>query len=215
MAQTREVVDTAALAATAANEHASASGEVANGASQSMSSIEQGSQEIGKIVSVIDDIAFQTNLLALNAGVEAARAGEAGRGFAVVASEVRSLAQRSSDSAGSIRNLIATSTTEVNQGASRMASTVEALEGVRDAVDRIAQQMDDIAKAARGQETEISSINTSVNKLDQVTQANAAMFEETSAASAQLAQGAARLRGATAAFKTRYTQGAALDTAAA
>lgn len=205
VAQTREVVETAVAAASAAHEYATASSEVADGANQSMSSIEDGSQKIGRIVAVIDDIAFQTNLLALNAGVEAARAGEAGRGFAVVASEVRSLAQRSSDSAGSIRNLIAESTDDVNQGAGRMASTVEALGGVQEAVERIARQMADIAKAARGQETEISSINASVNQLDQVTQANAAMFEETSAASAQLVTGAARLRGATAAFKTRNT----------
>lgn len=166
-----------------ARSNAEKSGLVVQEAVTAMSEIEASSGQISKITSVIDDIAFQTNLLALNAGVEAARAGEAGRGFAVVASEVRALAQRSSDAAREINDLISKSGGHVKRGVGLVDDTGEALRGIVDSVTEIAAHVAGIAVSSREQSSGLAEINQAVNQLDQVTQQNAAMFEETTAAS--------------------------------
>ncbi len=145
--------------------------------------IEQSSKEISNIISVIDEIAFQTNLLALNAGVEAARAGEAGKGFAVVAQEVRELAQRSAKAAKEINQLIKSSSDEVKTGVKLVAETGVALEGIQNNVASVNEHMTAIAGAAKEQAIGLSEVNSAVNQLDQVTQQNAAMVEESTAAS--------------------------------
>ena len=173
--------------------NAQSASTVVKEAISAMDAISESSEKISKIISVIDDIAFQTNLLALNAGVEAARAGEAGRGFAVVASEVRALAQRSSEAAREINNLISESGQEVGRGVSLVDQTGEALRSIVHDVSEIATHMSEIATSAEEQSAGISEINTAVANLDQTTQQNAAMFEETTAASFSLANEAATL----------------------
>ncbi|MFT6426561.1 MAG: methyl-accepting chemotaxis protein [Celeribacter sp.] len=155
-----------------------------------MAGIEGSSKEIHKITAVIDDIAFQTNLLALNAGVEAARAGDAGRGFAVVASEVRALAQRSSDAAREINNLITTSVTQISSGADLVNKTGYALEGIKKSVDKITNRLSSVASATSDQSRNLSSVNSAIGELEGVTQQNVAMFEETTAANTQLSSAA-------------------------
>lgn len=166
-----------------ARSSAEASGEVVQRAVDAMGKIEDSSEQISRIIGVIDDIAFQTNLLALNAGVEAARAGDAGRGFAVVASEVRGLAQRSSDAAREITNLISTSSEHVKQGVALVGRAGDALNEIVESVGGIAEHVAAIATSAREQSTGLDEINVAMNRLDQVTQKNVAMFEETTAAS--------------------------------
>lgn len=148
-----------------------------------MSGIEKSSQQIGQIIGVIDEIAFQTNLLALNAGVEAARAGDAGRGFAVVASEVRALAQRSAEAAKEIKGLISASTAQVEEGVDLVAETGKALERIFTQVAEIDTIVSEIATSAQDQATGLQEVNTAVTQMDQVTQQNAAMVEESTAAS--------------------------------
>ena len=164
------------------------SGSVVRQAVEAMSGIETSSREIGQIIGVIDEIAFQTNLLALNAGVEAARAGDAGRGFAVVASEVRALAQRSADAAKEIKRLISTSAQQVEQGVSLVGQTGEALVAIVAQVAEIDGIVGDIAASAQEQATGLDQVNTAVNQMDQVTQQNAAMVEQSTAASHALSQ---------------------------
>ncbi|MCB5205210.1 methyl-accepting chemotaxis protein [Neorhizobium sp. T786] len=166
---------------------AAKSGEIVRSAVSAMGRIEDSSNKISQIISVIDEIAFQTNLLALNAGVEAARAGEAGRGFAVVAQEVRELAQRSANAAKEIKTLITASAAEVDGGVSLVRSTGDALLEIESLVNRVNGHVESIATAAREQATALAEINSSVNHMDQMTQKNAAMVEETTAASATLA----------------------------
>jgi methyl-accepting chemotaxis protein len=177
-----------------ANTSARQSGEVVAKAVDAMQRIEQSSSQISNIIGVIDEIAFQTNLLALNAGVEAARAGEAGKGFAVVAQEVRELAQRSAKAAKEIKDLIRTSADEVGNGVKLVTATGEALKVIEDHVIAINTQLDAIATSAREQSVGLSEVNTAVNQMDQVTQQNAAMVEEATAASSTLAGEADKLR---------------------
>ena len=155
---------------------------------QAMSGIEQSSQQISQIIGVIDEIAFQTNLLALNAGVEAARAGDAGKGFAVVASEVRGLAQRSADAAKEIKVLIANSTQHVGQGVDLVGRTGQALERILGQVTEINGLVSDIARSSTEQATGLAQVNSAVNQMDQMTQQNAAMVEESTAATMTLNQ---------------------------
>lgn len=171
-----------------AKENAESSGAVVREAVEAMGEIQASSSQISRIISVIDDIAFQTNLLALNAGVEAARAGEAGRGFAVVASEVRALAQRSSDAAREINDLISASGQHVKRGVDLVGQAGEALGQIFESVSNISNHVSEIAISANEQSSGLAEINTAVNQLDQVTQQNAAMFEETTAASHALTQ---------------------------
>lgn len=166
-----------------------------------MAEIEKSSQSIAKIVDVIEDIAFQTNLLALNAGVEAARAGESGRGFAVVASEVRLLAQRSAEAAQEIGGLIRDSGEHVQRGVGLVDKTGAALEGILHSVTDISDVMARIAASTSEQSSGIGEINRSVEQLDRVTQQNAAMFEETTAATHSLTSEARDLAGLLQAFR--------------
>ncbi|QLF69726.1 HAMP domain-containing protein [Peteryoungia desertarenae] len=164
------------------------SGEVVRNAVVAMKQIEKSSSEIGNIISVIDEIAFQTNLLALNAGVEAARAGEAGKGFAVVAQEVRELAQRSASAAKDIKALINASNVQVQSGVSLVDQTGTALETIVAEVQEINRHVRAIVEAAQEQSVGLQQINSAVNQMDQDTQKNAAMVEESTAASHSLAK---------------------------
>ncbi|MGV8936343.1 MAG: methyl-accepting chemotaxis protein [Allorhizobium sp.] len=184
-----------------ANQSAAQSAQVVSHAEQAMGRIEESSQQISNIIGVIDEIAFQTNLLALNAGVEAARAGEAGKGFAVVAQEVRELAQRSASAAKEIKGLIQKSTTEVEGGVKLVRDTGVALQTIGDYITQINKHMDSIAIAAKEQSVGLAEVNTAVNQMDQTTQQNAAMVEQSTAASASLAMEAAKLRDLVAQFK--------------
>ncbi|MDH4441413.1 MAG: methyl-accepting chemotaxis protein [Rhizobium sp.] len=172
---------------------AEASGDVVQSAVLAMQRIETASSEIGQIIGVIDEIAFQTNLLALNAGVEAARAGDAGKGFAVVAQEVRELAQRSANAARDIKGLIQKSSVEVSSGVQLVGETGSALTQIHDFVTRIDTNVDAIATAAKEQAVGLQEISAAINSIDQMTQQNAAMVEETTAISHTLAEGAVQL----------------------
>ncbi len=180
-------VEEARTVATQANASATSSATVVEDAVNAMSRIEQSSNQISNIIGVIDEIAFQTNLLALNAGVEAARAGDAGKGFAVVAQEVRELAQRSARAAKEIKGLIQTSTTEVASGVKLVSQTGDALNAIGNLVATINTHMDAIATSAREQSLGLAEVNSAVNQMDQTTQQNAAMVEETNAAANTLA----------------------------
>ena len=176
-----------------AREDAERSGAVVKEAVTAMSGIEASSKQISNIIGVIDEIAFQTNLLALNAGVEAARAGDAGRGFAVVATEVRALAQRSADAAKEIKGLISASGTQVEAGVRLVGETGRALSRIVGQVEKLNELVRGIAKSASEQSAGLSEVNEAVNQMDRVTQQNAAMVEESTAASHGLATEAPEL----------------------
>ncbi|GAA6177568.1 methyl-accepting chemotaxis protein [Sulfitobacter pacificus] len=192
----------AARDANEVNEKTEQSRKVMTDAVQAMREIEGSSSEIGKIVGVIDAIAFQTNLLALNAGVEAARAGEAGAGFAVVASEVRQLAHRSSEAADQIKSLVSLSTTQVETGVTLLAENSNWLDWNLNEISKMAQIMTEIASSSDQQSRGLSDINRSVEELDGNTQKNAAMFEETTAANQSLTEQARQLISMVSGFST-------------
>ena len=183
----------AASAASGARLDAVRSGEVMRDAVVAMAEIEASSSQVGTIIGVIDEIAFQTNLLALNAGVEAARAGEAGKGFAVVASEVRALAQRSAEAAKEIKGLISTSADHVSAGVGLVNESGKALERIVSEVSGVAGVMAEIAASTDEQAAGLSEVNQAINQMDHVTQQNAAMVEQSTAASHALAREAADL----------------------
>lgn len=186
--------------ATEARGHAESGAEVVKSAVAAMAEIETSAKAISRITSVIDDIAFQTNLLALNAGVEAARAGEAGRGFAVVASEVRALAQRSSEAAKEISELIASSDTQVHSGVTLVGQTGEALQRIVSSVREIHDRVSEIAASSGEQASGISEINAAVHQLDQAAQRSAAMFDRSAAASRAMLGESARLLSSVSSF---------------
>ena len=177
--EARQVVDETSV-------HATQSGETVTEAIAAMGKIEQSSKKITQIISVIDEISFQTNLLALNAGVEAARAGEAGRGFAVVAQEVRELAQRSASAAKEIKELIESSFSDVLNGVSLVNKTGDALTSIGGQVRVISDHFAAISQSATEQASGIAEINTAVTSMDHITQQNAAMVEQTNAATQNL-----------------------------
>lgn len=185
-----------------AKSEAEDSGGVVRRAVEAMNIIEQSSEKISQIIRVIDDIAFQTNLLALNAGVEAARAGESGKGFAVVASEVRALAQRSSDAALEIKTLIGDSTRQVESGVTLVGEAGQALDKIVNRISEISGHLTNIAESAAEQSIGLGEINTGMAQLDTVTQQNAAMVEETAAASRMLNSDATKLAGLVSKFTT-------------
>ncbi|HWT58652.1 MAG TPA: methyl-accepting chemotaxis protein [Rhizobium sp.] len=189
-----EIAEEARNVADDANRSALASGKVVAQTVDAMGQIEESSRQINNIIAVIDQIAFQTNLLALNAGVEAARAGEAGKGFAVVAQEVRELAQRSAQAAKEIKELIGRASAKVAGGVELVNQTGAALGDIGRFIVDINQRMETLAASAREQATSLSEVNSAMHQLDQVTQQNAAMVEETTAASVTLAGEAERLR---------------------
>lgn len=192
----------ASEAASGARVDAAKSGEIVSEAVAAMDGIEESSTQINQIIGVIDEIAFQTNLLALNAGVEAARAGEAGRGFAVVAQEVRALAQRSADAAKEIKVLIANSSSQVDRGVKLVGDTGRALNSIVSKVGEIDTLIGEIAQSSREQATGLGEVNVAVNQMDQVTQQNAAMVEEATAAAANLRLEAGALERLIARFNT-------------
>ena len=179
--------------ATQASEAATGGAEVVERVVTTMHDIAGSSQKIADIIGVIDGIAFQTNILALNAAVEAARAGEQGRGFAVVAAEVRALAQRSAAAAREIKDLIGVSVERVDAGASLVAQAGASVRAMVEQVHRVTQLINDISAASEEQAGGIAQIGDAVAQLDRVTQQNAALVEENSAASESLRQQADRL----------------------
>ena len=193
--------DEASVMASNAKAGAEKSGTVVRNAITAMERIEESSHKISQIISVIDDIAFQTNLLALNAGVEAARAGEAGRGFAVVAQEVRELAGRSANAAKEIKELIETSSSQVGTGVELVNETGKSLGEIEVEVSRINDHIQSIVTASREQSNALAEINSAVNQMDQMTQQNAAMVEQTNAATQGLSGQAVNLEALIRRFK--------------
>ncbi len=185
-----------------ARAEATKNGEIVAKAVSAMGEIEQSSNQITQVINVIDDIAFQTNLLALNAGVEAARAGESGKGFAVVASEVRALAQRSADAAKEISGLIENSSRHVQQGTQLVGNAGDALSEIITQVNDISSMTSQIATSAEEQAIGLSEINIGVNQLDQVTQQNAAMVQDSISRGNELASETRRLSSLISQFKT-------------
>ncbi len=176
----------ASTAALGANNDATEGGHIVKNAVIAMTSIDRSSGEIEQIINVIDGIAFQTNLLALNAGVEAARAGDAGKGFAVVASEVRALAQRSADAAQDIKALIAQSASHVGSGVTLVGKAGTALDDIVNRVNDVTVRVQQIALMSQEQAAGIEQVNAAISDMDQTTQRNAAMVEQSTAAARNL-----------------------------
>jgi methyl-accepting chemotaxis protein len=193
VSQSAESARTANHLAGSAAQVAAKGGDLVRQVVDTMDEINASSRKIGDIIGVIDGIAFQTNILALNAAVEAARAGEHGRGFAVVASEVRSLAGRSAAAAREIKALIEASMEKVDGGSRIVAESGATMTEIVQSVERVTHMIAEIAATADGQSGEISQINGSVSKLDQMTQQNAALVEQSSAAAESLNEQAIKL----------------------
>ncbi len=185
----------------AARNAADKGGSVVQEAVAAMSGIEESAKRISDIVALIDEIAFQTNLLALNASVEAARAGEAGKGFAVVAQEVRALAQRSANASKDIKALISTSNSQVRQGVTLVNQAGGTLGEIVSSIKKVSDIVAEIAAASREQATGLDQVNTAVGHMDEMTQRNAALVEETTASAQSLANQARELAGLVAFFK--------------
>jgi methyl-accepting chemotaxis protein len=171
-----------------------------------MGEIEKSSAEISKIIGVIDEIAFQTNLLALNAGVEAARAGEAGRGFAVVAQEVRALAQRCASAAREIKDLISASSRQVQAGADLVNHAGTAISQITQRIDDINDIVTTIAADAANQSGGLTEVSGALARLDQITQQNSSMVQETSTQTSELRDAVERLVTALRGFRTRSAE---------
>jgi methyl-accepting chemotaxis protein len=211
-----EKADLASKLVLATKENAQGSAGVARDAVAAMDRIQNSSAKIGTIIGVIDEIAFQTNLLALNAGVEAARAGEAGKGFAVVAQEVRELAQRSASAAKEIKQLVSASGQEVGSGVSLVNSMGSSLLSIESQVNEINDSIIAIVSSAREQSLGLSEVNNSIRQMDQATQQNAAMVEETNAACQELQSQSNQLKAALGRFRfDGVAQAEALRTVAA
>ncbi|GAB3394749.1 methyl-accepting chemotaxis protein [Azotobacter armeniacus] len=208
-ATVKQNADNARQASALANDASSTAGqgrEVVGQVVETMREISDSSQQIARIVGVIDSIAFQTNILALNASVEAARAGEQGRGFAVVAGEVRNLAGRSADAAREIKTLIEASTKRVGDGSQLVEQAGKTMEEVVRSVHRVTDIVDEISAASHEQSEGIAQVNTAIAQMDEVTQQNAALVQEASAASASLAEQARHLEEAVAVFRLNAEQ---------
>jgi methyl-accepting chemotaxis protein len=199
--QTAESARTASNLAQAASDAAQRGGTVVAEVVHNMDEISASSRKIGEIIGVIDGIAFQTNILALNAAVEAARAGEQGRGFAVVAGEVRSLAKRSADAAREIKQLIGASVEKVEGGARRVHEAGESMRELVSGVTRVTDIIGEISAAAGDQSQGLVQVNGTVTQLDQMTQQNAALVEQSAAAAESLREQAARLSSLVATFQ--------------
>jgi methyl-accepting chemotaxis protein len=189
--------------AESAKDEAIRSSEVVRRAISAMDNIEKSSEEINKIITVIDEISFQTNLLALNAGVEAARAGDAGKGFAVVAQEVRALAKRSAEAAREIKDLLKLSSKQVDQGVKLVAETGHSLDRILERVGHVNVVVDQIAESAQSQANGLQEVNSAVGHMDQTTQQNAAMVEQSTAATQTLALQSKELMSVVSSFTVR------------
>ncbi|WP_456269209.1 methyl-accepting chemotaxis protein [Kushneria sp. AK178] len=194
---TRQAGEMALSASTTAKEN----GELIHEVVTTMQSIHQDSERMSEITAMIDSIAFRTNLLALNASIEAARAGEHGRGFAVVANEVRGLAQRSASAAGDIRSLIETSGERVRDGVTRVNNAGAAMQTLQEGIERVAAITDEIRVGSDEQSSGIDQIHQAISQMDDVTQQNAAMVEQTSAAATSLEEQTSTLRRLMASFR--------------
>ncbi|MCP1319550.1 methyl-accepting chemotaxis protein [Halomonas sp. 707B3] len=208
MEQIAAVVNNASESAQQANQLALSTRDIAHqglnamqSVQKTMGSISESSSQIGEIVTMIESIAFQTNILALNASVEAARAGEHGRGFAVVAQEVRILASRTSDASKSISELISTSAERTHSGVSQVKAASDTLHSMMQSIERVADVVAEISAGAKEQSVGIGQVNDAVNELDSMTQHNASMVEESSAAAAELREQADRLSTLVGSFK--------------
>ncbi|HET7222956.1 MAG TPA: methyl-accepting chemotaxis protein, partial [Rhodanobacteraceae bacterium] len=203
-ATVKQNADNARQASSLANDAsltASRGGEVMDKVTATMRGIFDSSKKVAEITGMIDSIAFQTNILALNASVEAARAGEQGRGFAVVAGEVRNLAGRSAGAAREIKQLIESSTRQVNEGAALVEQAGNTMRKVVTAVKRVTDIMDEISAASQEQSSGIEQINQAVGQMDEATQQNAALVEQITAAAASLEEQARRLETSVAVFR--------------